>query len=93
MPRRELTTRCHPVNEPIRAAAKRARKSLVRYSGPKKTLDNLLGRYTTPLEMHAFAEQVNGPLTLQREGTVVPGSKSPPARRVGQASVGMKLAC
>ena len=30
----------------------------------------------TPLEMHEFVEQVVGPLTLQRDGTVVPGSKS-----------------
>ena len=32
----------------------------------------------TPLEMHEFVEQIVGPLTLQRDGTVVPGSKSRP---------------
>lgn len=32
----------------------------------------------TPLEMHEFVAQVVGPLTLQRDGTVVPGSKSGP---------------
>ena len=32
----------------------------------------------TPLEMHEFAEQVIGPLTLQRDGRLVPGSIWPP---------------
>ena len=36
------------------------------------------GSIATPLEMHEFVEQVVGPLTLRRDGTVVPGSIARP---------------
>lgn len=61
----------------IRDAVRRA------FREAKESVENV----ATPLELHEFVEEFAGPITLQRDGTVVPGCKSGP-RYVGTTCMG-----